>query len=1837
MKHFYTVFVFLMLNLLGFSQLMVQLDCRTISYKTNKKESGVTVNVYEGSKLIKSTTTTTNGSSIFEIPSGKIYTVEFAKAGKVSRNIKVNTKDIVAELLPAATTPFMEVQVSLFDEIENADFSYVKNNPITEFYFDGKSPQLKYDEVLAKKMSKKIEAIFDELLKEEAKKEAQYQAAIKAADNFYTQKKYAEALTKYEEAVSIKPKEKHPNDRIIEIDKILQGEKQSNLANQQLEQEYQNLIKAADMLRDLKKYQPAIDKYNEAIAKKNEKYPNDQIAILKSLLEKDKKEEELNEKYNKAISSADNLFDKENFAEAKAKYLEASNLKPLEAYPKKRLTEIEAKLKDQQANLAKKKQYDDAILAGDQFFKAQKWNEAKAKYNDAIKIDATQNYPKDKIKEIDKKLSDLENEKNKQQQITKLIADGNAAMSNQQWDNAKAKFNEVLKLDDENYTAKEKLAEISAKEKEMKNVAEQNAKFQKLVSEGDNLANAQKNNEALAKYQEAIGIKTDAAVQKKINDLKTLIDKNNLAAENEAKYKEAIASGDGLFSKENYSDAKEKYTQALKFKPTEEYPKKKLAEIETKLKEKQAEGTKKKQYDDFIALADQLFKAEKWSDAKIKYNDAIKVDGTQNYPKDKIKEIDKKLEALEKEKANQAEISKLISEGNTSMASKQWSVAKGKFNDVLKLDANNTIAKSKLLEIQEKENELKSQTEKEESFKKLVLEGDNLSKSKNLPEAVSKYEQALVIKKDASVEKKINDLKNQIEQNKANEGKQAQYDAAMKEGETLFSAKKWEEAKAKFNLALSFDAKQNLPKERIKAIDAKIAEENANQSQIDAKYNAAMKKGDEAFKTEKYLEAIKLYNEALSIKPNEKEPVSKAAEAERLEREKSTESDKQYQKILDVGQKAIGEKDYKKAKEMYNRAISLKPNDNFPKNKLKEIDNLIKEEEEANKRSGEIEANYKAKMMEAESLASKKDYDNAISAFLNASSIKPKEELPRTRIEELKQLRAKENDSAKQESMYQTNMKNGNTSILAKNYQKALMDFEKALSIKPGDKAAQDKISEVNQILANLSTANDEKKLKAEFDAYIREADRIYAQKDWLEAKKIYEKGLALIPSDSYANKQVEKCVNNAKSVNDGEREYQKIITKADENFAAANYIRAIELYERALSLKSYDSYPKQKLKEIDGILNPVVIQTGPLNSLGTPTDNSIIEAEKALKKAELERQGRKETKLNSVSNSISDESSRTQSNKTAEIYDNVDRIKQSEKEISELPTNYSEENKRIVKGIQQESQFIERKNKESANFKYQESLMNTDRVATIRKENEITYNSSESIYADNSDKLKVYNFKIQDQLRNDVLKIENRKVDDQVLLTRTQLIIEDKAIDDTEFRRVNELKMVEAKAGTKRVNDAYHADKTAKINTQTSEIETAKTNQSDKTIEDAKLAGQNKEAVKIAEKELVESDLNYSKKSTSVSLSADGEIAKTNVQISNSTIGMDENRIGAIEDLKIESKNLENRNTTKFDVNAKKSLDNQSEIYTEAKIIPDAVKKEKVTSAKNISGVIDTEKNVSEKSRSKSEEMLEYSLLVDTKIARTNIEISKSTIGMDINRVNAIEELKNEKKEREEKNREEFNSNLLKALSNQEEYQIQAKKIPVAVELEKETKSKNIAGITDADKKVSQSNSSTSLSDEEERLQYKTNLTKIEGNIEKEVAQKGEIAPQNADKMNRVSNQISVDNVSQIDQNTSKSYDAKKLIEDFDINKLKFDDKVANSLGSLYPEGVSQESFNQNGEDGLLVAVVTRRIVVKNGYGQIYTRTQTTNGITYSKNGEPSTEYTWQKETNDGKLQKHF
>jgi hypothetical protein len=225
--------------------------------------------------------------------------------------------------------------------------------------------------------------------------------------------------------------------------------------------------------------------------------------------------------------------------------------------------------------------------------------------------------------------------------------------------------------------------------------------------------------------------------------------------------------------------------------------------------------------------------------------------------------------------------------------------------------------------------------------------------------------------------------------------------------------------------------------------------------------------------------------------------------------------------------------------------------------------------------------------------------------------------------------------------------------------------------------------------ISQLSESN-----KNEFNKNIREGDSYFSQGKFLEAKDFYEKALALNPSDKYALNQRDKSIANSKDKTGQEegKNYQKIINKADEKFNNNDLENAKSLYQRALGLKPNDTYPKRKIEEIDAKLNPVKVEkAAPLPDLGVSSELSLNDAEKILSDAEIKRQNRKNTNVDSNSFKSINSDSKLLENRLKEINNSNVNIKEATDKPELFNANSkSKQDSSILKIKQTENKIIE-------------------------------------------------------------------------------------------------------------------------------------------------------------------------------------------------------------------------------------------------------------------------------------------------------------------------------------------------------------------------------------------------------------------------------------------------------------------------------------------------------------------------------------------------------------------
>ena len=1529
-------FLFAFCGFYGTSQSMgFHIDGITKNSVLFKSEGGFTIDVVQNQQVIIQSISSSNGKYdlLGNVDVSVPFEVVFHKEGFYSKKIGFNYSKVNPEDFPAGDiSPWKNSSIDMIPKSVAADLSFLEEEPIARF---GIGASNSFDSAYEKKMRAKIESL---MLQAEANKtavEIKYQAAIAAADASYKGKKYAEALGKYEEALGYKPKEKYPNDRIQELDALIQASKKEELADQQVNAEYYNLINAADAYRDQKKYDQAISKYTEALTKKVEQYPKDQISAVEKL----KKAADLQAKYQEFITAADLFFSQKSYLAAKEKYTQATKLLPTEQHPIGRLAEIEKRLNEQSAEKEKKQKYEDAIVAADNLFKEEKWSEAKVKYQEAIEYESSATYPISKISECETQILAIEKNKEKADKISKLLSEGSSFFAASKLVEAKIKYENVILLDPQNAEAALKLTEINKRNTAFLEEAAKEATFLKLATEGDLAAKGMKYSLAKEKYEAAILVKSNPAVQLKLEEIIKKLKEQQDKEESESKFQVLKSEGMNLAAEQKWQEAKVKLTEANKIRT------------------------------DALVVA-------------------------------KLKEIEGKIQS----------------------------------ND--------------------------ASTKLEQEYAKLLSDAANKETSNDLDGAILDYKSA----------------------------------AAKKPSEQL-------------------------PKDKIKEIELQKIN-SAKQREIDLKYSTVLKKGKDLMALFNYLEAIKEFNQALLIKPNEKEPSDLAAEAERLEKEKNNEGDQAYEKILTTAQEKIDQKDYIKARELANRALKGRQADPRPKELLKRIDTLEKQQ-----------SDYAAKITEAESLVTASNLQKALVAFEQARIIKSDETLPVQRIEEIKKKITEQVTSAEKEQLYKDFMQKGAADMGLKKYELALSNYQKALNIKENDASAKDKIAEIQQILDNLSNAvKSDQERKAAMEKLLFSANKLFESKEFLIAKAEYEKYLLFEPSSAFVKKRIEECEQLLK-LNEqtlANAAYKHLLDSADNFFDIKSYDKAKPAYEKALLIRDKDAYPRNRLEEIKKILNPeiVVVKSNALQDLGEPFDNSIIDGYAALVKADIERKNSKISSLSENSASVSKVNTDLYYQNASVLKITSDEIVNIEKDTYEANKSLDENRLKIISGIRSSEKELDIASNADNTYKNGELIRSQDRINTYVEQSEMdNVNLSERQF-NNSSLLEGTKSRLADQQEGqNLLETQNSLAANQTI-TAIQVTVEQEGMYENENRELLKRTVAANTKSNESARNESNLQKQQELLSNKAEMEKMAILIEEKAQEDSKIALQNEMAFKEIESVAILAVEIQSNTQQEVSIINSEQVQVISRQLELQNSSAEANRLES--SIRIQTKNADIQNAA-------------FETYT--KEMQGHIK------SKN---TLDEQLQLSGERIQKEQDNRSISLSVLEKVGRNATTAN-------------------------------INATINDAAERQKAKSIIEQQSILTTDLTLETLKKKGAN------------------DE--------NVSNLEEEINANAAAKNK---------------------------QDKNFKTQETLNSVD-NTVPIKAKIANTLGQEYPEGVSQESFTQKDNNGFMTTIITRRIVVIEGHGDVYIRTQTLQAITHSKNGQAITEYHWQKETDGAQLEKHY
>ncbi|MDA7804359.1 hypothetical protein N8987_07305, partial [Crocinitomix sp.] len=306
--------------------------------------------------------------------------------------------------------------------------------------------------------------------------------------------------------------------------------------------------------------------------------------------------------------------------------------------------------------------------------------------------------------------------------------------------------------------------------------------------------------------------------------------------------------------------------------------------------------------------------------------------------KDLRKQMEEKKEELAKEKL-EAEYAALITDGERAMDAKNWQLALDKFNEALNKKPEESYPKNKIAEIKKNLGAAELKAQKDAEYLALISKGDEQFNNQNYMEAINSYNKALEVKNEQYPKDKILSAKNFMALETVNE-EEAAYQKMLKVAQEKFDDKNYEKALELYLRAKNTKPSDPLPQQRIDEINQAMNRANADRDK-EEQYTDFLKEADYRFEKGEWSAAKDAYTSAYNLfsRTYPEEQIKKCEGSMRSATDETVE--KNYRKIIDIADKNFGEKNYPKAKELYERAIGLKPGDQYPKDQLLAIDKIL--------------------------------------------------------------------------------------------------------------------------------------------------------------------------------------------------------------------------------------------------------------------------------------------------------------------------------------------------------------------------------------------------------------------------------------------------------------------------------------------------------------------------------------------------------------------------------------------------------------------------------------------------------------------------------------------------------------------------------------------------------------------------------------------------------------------------------------------------------------------------------------------------------------------------------
>jgi len=918
---------------------------------------------------------------------------------------------------------------------------------------------LKPDEIYPSAKIKSVDSILAEVEKRKMA-DQEYAALMEDGESYFSAKEFTKARSSFQAALEIRPSDVQANARLKAVDDAVKMLADENARNER----YKNLIASGDLLFEAKSYDSARSQYNLAsILKSSEIYPKSRIAEIDKILAEIAQSNAMEARYTGLLTDADRLFNERSYEKSKSLYQEALLIKPGEAYPTGKISEIDQALRLLADQKALEEKYRSLIRNADQQFNVKSYAESRQSYTEAGVLKPDEKYPATRIAAIDSIITLQEQLKLADQEFVRLIAEGDNYFSAKSYENAKSSFQNALKIKPNDPSAAAKLKSTESALKALADKIALEEKYALLIRQGDLFFNNNVYDSARAKFAMAAGINPGESYPAgKIAEIdKILADLAKIKATDE-KYTTLIASADQLMTSREFEKARVTYQEAQALKPAETYPAGKISEIDTELKMLADQKALDEKYLQTIKAADQQFSAGIYADSRKGYLEAKSLKPSEKYPTERIVAIDSILTEMDRKKMMEQNFADELGKGESAYTAGNYQQAKVSFEAALKIKPGEQRAVARLAETESRLLEIETRKALDDRYTRLITEGDHQLKLLQFDSARMTFSEASDIKPAEEYPRaKIKEIDLELARLAKQKELDEQYQGLIDEADKQFAEKLFDQAKTVYNQALRLKPGSEYPAGKIREADEQLAV-IAREKAIEDQFNKIILQSDAQFSQKQYDEAAQGYRKALEIKAGNSYANDKLAEIESIQSELRAREEA-YKNAVAKADGLFDSKSYEEARLEYENALIIKPNEQYPRQRIAAANNFLAE------LKGKQQT-YDKLMINADDYLRQKDYQRAKDSYEQALALFPSETLPQQRIQRINTI----NDSIfrANKGLYDKAIADGDRFFNGYEFDKAIDAYNTAAFLLPMETYPRDMIRKIQRTIAENAVAD---------------------------------------------------------------------------------------------------------------------------------------------------------------------------------------------------------------------------------------------------------------------------------------------------------------------------------------------------------------------------------------------------------------------------------------------------------------------------------------------------------------------------------------------------------------------------------------------------------------------------------------------------------------------------------------------------------------------------------------------------------------------------------------------